>query len=148
MKIISHSRFKPVLVVLGWAASMAALTLATIFQGLLLPKALGIGGNEVINASPLGLWIFYLGNFGICILAAMVISDFGVAIVSFFPAYIGAGLLTYLLLALPDFIGVFPLSGVLQASAVTFTFSAFFPFLLVVSLAGTITGVGLAEHFL
>jgi hypothetical protein len=151
MKIAIFRRLRPILIIVGWAASMAALTLGTIFQGLLLPKVIGAGGGllgEVVNASPLGLWIFYLGNFGVCILAAMVISDFGTAIVSFFPAFVGAAVITYIVLALPDFLGIYPFPGVLQESAGIFTLGAFFPLLLVVSLAGTIAGISLGEHFL
>jgi hypothetical protein len=151
MKIVVFRRLRPGLIVIGWATSMAALTLATIFEGLLLPKVIGAGGgllSEVVNASPLGLWTFYIGNFSVCVLAAMVISDFGTAIVSFFPSFLGAALITYLVLALPDFLGIYPFPGVLQESAAIFTFGAFFPLLLLVSLAGTIVGIGLGEHFL
>jgi hypothetical protein len=151
MKIAIFHRLKPGLIVVGWATSMAAITVGTIFEGLLLPKVIGAGGGllpEVINASPFGLWIFYLGNFMVCVVAAMVISDLGSVIVSFFPAFLGAALITYLVLALPDLLGIFPFPGLLQESAIIFTFGAFFPVLLIVALAGTLLGVGLAEHFL
>jgi hypothetical protein len=151
MKLAIFRKLKPLLVILGWSASMAALTLATIFQGLLLPKVIGSGGGllpEVVNASPVWLWIFYLGNFGICVLAALIISDLGTAIVSFFPSYIGAIIITYLILALPDFLGLFPYPGALEGSAVNFVFGAYFPLMLIINLTGTLAGVMLGEHFL
>ena len=149
MKIALVYRFKPFLAVLGWSASTAALAVATIFQGLLLPKVYGSGGgflDEVVNQNPLGLWIFYLGNFGICVLAAIVISDLGTSIIGFFVSYMGAAVITYMVLALPDFLGVYPIQGVLSGSAVTFAFTAFFPLLLLVNLVGTFVGVGLGER--
>jgi hypothetical protein len=151
MKIAVLRRAKPLLAVLGWAASTAALTLATIFQGYLLPKVYGAGGgflDEVLNANPVWLWIFYLGNFGICILAALVISDLGTTVIGFFVSYGVAAGITYMVLSLPDFIGVFPFPGVLEGSAVTFTFGAFFPLLLLVNLVGTIVGAALSERLL
>src|SRR5713101_3137129 len=84
-------RLKPFLIVLGWATSTAALALATIFQGQLLPKNINGGAlyGQVVNASPLPIWIFYIGNFAICIIATMVISDPGRALISYFPSYVG-----------------------------------------------------------
>lgn len=152
MNVRFFRMFKSPFVILGWATSIAALTLATIFQGLLLPKNINGGGlyNDVVNGNPLGLLIFYLGNFGICVIAAMVIGDPGKALISFFPSFIGAAIVTYLVLALPDLLGLFPFltPGVLQESASVFALTAFFPVLLLVNLAGTVLGIGLSERFL
>jgi len=143
-------RVKPVLVILGWSTSMAAFALTTIFQGQLLPREFNGGGNyvQVLNASPLGLWIFYFGTFATSVLAAMVISDAGKALVSFFVSFLGAAIITDLVLSLPDFLGIFAIPGALQEAAVIFTFTAFFPLLLLVTLAGTILGIGLGERLL
>lgn len=151
MKIVTLPRLRPFLAILGWSVSTAALTLATIFQGLLLPKVYGSGGgflDEVVNGNPIWAWTFYLGNFGISILAVMFISDLGTSIVAFFLSYVGAGCITYAVLALPDFMGVFPFPGALEGSAVTFTFGAFFPLLLLIDLVGTIVGAALGERLL
>lgn len=139
-----------VLVVLGWATTVAALTLFTIFNGQLLPKNINGGGlyYEVVNASPIGLWIFYLGSFGTSLLCAMMISDAGKALICFLPSYIGAAIITFLVLALPDFVGVYDPSQVIQESAVVFTLGAFFPLLLLANFAGTIAGIFLGERWL
>lgn len=140
-------RFKPLLLVLGWATSLASLTLGTIFQGLLLPNASELS-PESYGVSSLWLWVFYLGTFGICLLAAMVISDFGRSMVSVFFAYGLTALITFVVLALPDFLGIVQPSGALQEPAVNFTFHALFPFPLFVDLIGTIAGSALGERLL
>ncbi len=140
-------KFKFILVVAGWGTSLAALTLGTIFQGLLLPNP-----SELLPASyganPLWLWLFYLGSFGICVLAALVISDFGESIVSIFFAYGLTALVTFVVLALPDFSGIVQPPGILQQSALLFTFNALFPFPLFVDFVGTIVGSALGERLL
>jgi len=136
-------RFKLVFVVLSWATSLAAVTLFMIFNGQLLPRGLG---GLIVNPSPLWLGTFYMGNFAICALASMVIEDIPKALVSFFASYLGAALITAMVLALPDLLGVFSLSGALQQAAVIFTFDAFFPIPLLVNFAGLITGLYLAER--
>jgi hypothetical protein len=143
-------KLKPLLVVLGWATSTAALALATIFQGQLLPKNINGGGlyGQVVNASPLPIWIFYVGNFAVCVVAAMVISDPARSLVSYFPSFIGAAAITYLVLALPDFVGAYDPQQVLQDTATIFTFTAFFPLLLLVNLAGTVVGIAVGERLL
>jgi hypothetical protein len=147
MNIRFSARVTSILVTLGWGTSTAALTLGIIFIGYLLPRNINGGGlySQVINASPIPLWLFYVGNFVICLVAALIISDFSTTIVSFFFSYLLAGIITYAVLALPDFLGC--CGGVLVAAAVSFTFGAFFPYLLVVNLAGTIAGLALSEHF-
>jgi hypothetical protein len=140
-------RFKPLLVVLGWATSLATLTLGVMFQGLLLPNASELP-PESYGASSLWLWVFYLGSFGICILAAMLISDLGQSVVSVFFVYGLTGLITFAVLALPDFLGILQPPGVLQEPAVSFAFNALFPFPLFVYFIGTIAGNVLGERLL
>jgi hypothetical protein len=94
------------------------------------------------------VWIFYLGSFAICVLAAMLISDFGQSVVSVFFAYALTALLTFFVLALPDFSGIVQPPGSLQQPAVTFAFYALFPVSLFLDLGGTIAGSALAERFL
>jgi hypothetical protein len=140
-------RFKPLLVVLGWATSLATLTLGVMFQGLLLPNASELS-PESYGASSLWLWVFYLGSFGICILAAMLIADLGQSVVSVFFVYGLTGLITFAVLALPDFLGIFQPPGFLQQLAVTSTFNALFPFPLFLYFIGTIAGNVLGERLL
>jgi hypothetical protein len=150
MKIRLHPTLKLIFVVLGWATTCAALTLFTIFNGQLLPRNINGGGlySDVLSASPLGLWIFYVGNFAISVLAAMVISELGKSLISFLPSYLGAAMITFLVLAAPDFAGIYDPQQVIQESAVIFTFTAFFPLLLLVSFSGTIVGNAIGERFL
>src|SRR5882672_3479597 len=135
-------RFNNLLVVAGWGTTLAALTLGTIFQGLLLPNPSELL-PESYGANPLWLWVFYLGSFGTCVLAAMLIADFGQSIVSVFFAFGLNVFITFVVLALPDFSGIVQPPGILQESAVLFTFNALFPFPLFVALFGTIVGSGL-----
>lgn len=137
-------------VILGWSTSSAAFALGTIFQGQLLPRNINGGGlySDVLNANPLWLWIFYIGNFAVCVVASMVISDVGKSMISFFISYAGAALITYFVLALPDYVGVYDPTQVLQETATVFTFTAFFPVLLLVNLSGTVAGMALGERLL
>lgn len=136
-------RVSPLFVILGWSASTAALALYAMFQGYLLPIAGGGNvGSFVIGPLPLPVLIFYLGNLGICVLAAVVIADTPKTLICFFPAYAGAWIITYLVLALPDILGC--CLGVVELSAVSFTFGAFFPFLFVTELAGIFVGMGIS----
>lgn len=151
MKLRIFRSLRPVLVILGWATSSATLTLATIFQGQLIPKDINGGGlySAVLNASPSVLWVFYLGNFGISLLAAMIIGETGASFISVFASILSAAGLTFLVLALPDLLGVvYDPQQTIQQSAVTFTFVAFFPLLLLVNLMGTVVGVALGDRLL
>jgi hypothetical protein len=141
-------RVKVPLIVLGWGASLASLTLGAIFQGYLLPTTGGGLLPEVYGASPLWLWIFYLGSFGISALAATMIYDPAPAIIGFFFSYGICAILTFIVLALPEFIGIIQTNGVLQKVAILHTFSALFPIALLVDMVGSIAGVALGERFL
>jgi hypothetical protein len=143
MKLSMLNRFKLVFVMVGWSTSIAAITLFMIFNGQLLPRGLG---GFIVAPSPFLLAAFYLGSFAICVLASLVIEDISKGIISFFVAYFGAALLTALVLALPNLLGIFPYSDSLQHAAVIFTFDAFFPIPLLVNFAGVITGLYLAER--
>jgi hypothetical protein len=144
------NKVKPLLVVLGWATSIASLTVGGILSGFLLP-VYGGGGDlqpEVIYRGPWELILFYLGIFGVSVVASLVIADFGKAVIAFFASYILAATVTYLIIALPAFVGAFPVQDVLVTSAVKFTFGAFFPILLFLGLAATIVGSALSERVL
>jgi hypothetical protein len=132
------------LIILGWATSIAALTLWAIFLGYLLPKNVTGGGflSAVVNASIVPLATFFLGSFGICAFAAVVISDTNRTILSFFPSFVGAWIITYFVLILPDLLGC--CFGALELSAVSFTLVAFFPYVFFVDLAGTLVGMGIS----
>lgn len=136
------------LIIIGWGTVLATLTLGAIFQGFLLPT---VGGGllpEVYNAGPMILLIYYLGCFGVSALAAMVIYDAGRAIIGFFASYMLSGLLTFLVLALPELIGIVQTDGILEQAAVLHTFQAVFPIALIVDLVGTISGIALGERLL
>jgi hypothetical protein len=143
-------KLKPVFVILGWATSFAGFALGAIFQSYLLPNVPGNGGGllpEVLNASSLGLLIPYLGCFGTSILATVILSDASRALISLFPSYLLGAFLTYLVLVFPALSGAFQPPSVLEESASIFTLSAFFPVLLLVSLAGTLLGALLGDRF-
>jgi|SRR5712664_1052387 len=136
-------RLKPLFVILGSGTSSAAVVLAAIFHGFLIPHVpffrSGVAGAEW--ATPL----VYLGIFGISILAALVIGDLGTAIGSFFAAYLLGAAITFLVLVLPGYTGGLPSPDLIVPAGVQFTFTAFFP-LLFVELVATLLGVALSEH--
>lgn len=103
---------------------------------------------EVYGANPFGLWIFYLGSLGISAVSAMAIYDAGPAIVGFFAAYGVSAFLTFLVLALPEILGIVQTNGVLQQVAILHTFSAIFPLALIVDLVGALIGVAVGERLL
>lgn len=148
MNISILSKLRLPLVILGWGTSLAALTLGTIFEGYLLPTTQGGLLPQVYGASPVGLWIFYLGCFGISALAAMAINDVGPGIVAFFISYGLGAFLTAFVLALPEVVGIVQTNGVLQETSILNTFSALFPLPLIVNLVGTLAGLGLGERWL
>jgi hypothetical protein len=139
-------QLKLVCVILGWGTSLSALTLGAVFQGLLIPQGKGILLPEVMGASPFGLGIFYAGIFAVSVLAALVISDAGNALVSCLASYGLSAVLTYIILALPGFIGAFPFPEVLIQAAIVFTFTASFPFALLLEIIGTLLGTSLSER--
>jgi hypothetical protein len=139
------NRFKPVLVVVGWATCLATLTIGIMFQGLLLPNAFELS-PESFGSSSLLFWIFYLGSFAICALASMVIFDFSQSVVSFFFAFLLNALIIFFVLVLPDLIGIVQPPGALQEPSVTFVFDALIPVSLFVGLAGTIAGSAISER--
>ncbi len=103
---------------------------------------------EVQGASSLGLWVFYLGCLGTCVLAALVLEEASTALAAFFPSHLIGALITYVVLIVPGLAGTYPLPSVLEESAMIFTFTAFFPVLLFAGLAGTLLGGFLAERVL
>jgi len=116
-----------------------------MFQGLLLPNASELS-PETFGSSSLLFWLFYIGSFAICVLAAMVIFDFGQSIISLFFAFLLNALIILVVLVLPDLLGIVQPSGVLLQPSVTFVFDALIPVSLFVDLAGTIAGSAIAER--
>lgn len=133
---------RPALIILGWAASDAALVLAAMFHGLLLPQ---YHGSSDTYSTTLAV---YLGLLGISVLAALVIGDFSATILSFFASYLLAMVMTYLVLVLPGYTGALPSPEVIISAAVVFTFDAFFPVPLLIEFAGALLGLGLFERLL
>jgi hypothetical protein len=136
-------KLKLVFVILGSATSSAAIVLAAIFHGFLIPHVpffrSGVAGAEWVTP------FVYLAIFGISVLEALVIRDLGPAIAAFFASYILAAAITFLVLTLPGYTGALPSPDLIVAAGVQFTFTAFFP-LLFVELVATILGTALSEH--
>jgi hypothetical protein len=134
---------KVLLVILGWAASIAAFTLQAIFQGQLLPvSALAQGGNV---GSPYAVDLFYAGIFATSVLAAMILDDAGKAIISLLASYLLADVIVYLVIALPGLLGLF-YPEVLTKTGISFAFAASFPIGLLLEMVGTFIGIALAER--
>jgi hypothetical protein len=142
------NKVKPFLVVLGWGTTIASFVVGAMFQGLLIPQYAG-GGDlqpEIIGRGPGELIIFYILIFGLSMLASLVLADFAKGLGGFFASYVIAAGLTYFIIALPGYVGAFPLPDVLVTLAVNWTFAAFFPLLFLVGFAATIAGSALAER--
>lgn len=134
---------KVLLVILGWAVSLAAFTLQAIFQGQLLPvSAFAQGGNI---SSPYVVDLFYGGIFATSVLAAMILDDAGKAIVSLLASYLLADVIVYLVIALPGLLGIF-FPEVLSKTGISFAFAASFPLGLLLEMVGTLVGITLAER--
>ena len=128
---------------------MTTLTIGTIFQGQLVPKIFGIGGgglSEVINADPTPLYIFYIGMFLVSILATALLNDIRYAIAGFFASLLLTAIFTYLVLDLPDMLGIVS-SGSLQGASTNFVFYAIFPWTLMILLLGTVVGSAIGERY-
>lgn len=141
-------KVKPLLVVLGWGTTIASFVVGAMFQGLLIPQYEG-GGDlqpEIIGRGPGELIIFYILIFALSMLASLVMADFAKGLGGFFASYVIAAGLTYFVIALPGYVGAFPLPDVLVTLAVNWTFAAFFPILFLVGFAATIAGSALAER--
>ncbi len=133
-------------VVLGWGTAYASVTLGALFQGLFLPRIFGPPSSGMNGGNAAGPLIFYFAIFGISILGGLVTEDTTMALASFFMSYLLGAALVYFVLALPGFVGAFPLAEALVETAIVFTFTALFPFPLIIGLFGTILGVALAER--
>ncbi len=148
--VIVSYRLKPALVTLGWGTSLAAITLWAVFQGLLLPRVQGGLLPEVLESQTWRLAAYYAAIFGVSVLAAIILSDFGKALASFFASYGLGAVITYWVLALPGFTSPgtdVAFRELLVRAAIDFTFRAFFPFPLFLELMATTLGVALAERF-
>jgi hypothetical protein len=146
-EVIDLRRTKPILVTLGWATTLSGFTLGGIFEGQLLPpQPPGNLLSEVINSNPLAPVIFYVGIFTVSILAAIVLDEAGITLASFFASYGLGAILTYVVLVLPGYVGLFSLPVVLSRTAIVFTFSTSFPIPLLVELTGTLLGIWLSEQ--
>ena len=139
-------RIKPLLVILGWGTSLASVTLWAIFSGLLLPRVHGGLLPTVQSLGPWGPAFYYLGFLGICILASIVLVNPATALVSYVLSYGLAGILIYVALALPAFLGIYQPTEILVRASINFTFTALFPFSLLAGFVGTVVGMFLAEY--
>ena len=95
-----------------------------------------------------GKGVFFLEILGVAILASFLIESGPRALVSFLLSFMTGMLIVYFVLTLPGLNGSFlgdP--NALVALGIIFTFLVFFPFPLVLGLAGTLIGVALAEKY-
>jgi hypothetical protein len=148
LSFLALNKVKPFLVVLGWGTTIAGFVVGAMFQGLLIPQYAG-GGDlqpEIIGRGPSELIIFYILIFALSMLASLVLADFAKGLGGFFASYAIAAGLTYFIIALPGYVGAFPVPDVLVTLAVNWTFAAFFPLLFLVGFAATIAGSALAER--
>jgi hypothetical protein len=136
---------EPVLVVLAWSVSLAALTLGQIFQGNLIAQHYyGGASNELVSAST----IFYLEVLGLSTLAGLVIQEPQRVVLSFIGSYVIGSLITCLVLMLPGFVNSTAIPQLVFEMAIVDTFTALFPIPLLVGFAGIFLGLVISERFL
>ena len=144
LKIIRVGRrVEPGLLVVAWGVSIAALTLAEIFQGHLIPQRYYGGATGQFFSVETG---FYLEVLAVSVLAGLVINDPPRAILSFFGSYVVSGIVIFVVLSLPAFVNN-ALPEIIFNAAIAFTFTSLFPIPLVIGLVGTILGVALSERY-
>lgn len=136
-------RFRVLLMILGWSTTISGIILAAVFQGYLVPT---LHGPYAIGGQPIIVVIYYLGILAVSILAAVLIDDPGLSILGFFLAFPSAWVIAFIILSLPATLGVIPVGEILVTTAITVTFAAFFPFVLIAGLVGTFVGIVLSER--
>ncbi len=137
------SILKPLALILGWGTSIAGLALFGVFAGFLLPQKYYGGTGGTLPAGP---WLIYLGFFAVSLLGGAVVADPGRSLLSFLVSYAVGGFFTYWILALPGFLEVTPVAAVLVSASLVLTFTALFPFPLVLGILGSLLGVAVSEN--
>lgn len=128
---------------LAWGVSLAALALAQIFQGHLIPQQYyGGASNALISDAT----IFYLEVLGLSTFAGLVIRDPQRAILSFIACYAVGGLITAFVIMLPGFVSASAIPELVFGMALVDTFTALFPIPLLVGIAGTFLGLVLSDR--
>jgi hypothetical protein len=126
-------------VVLGWGVSLASLALTGIVEGVIIPRV-----AVKPNMPVLGIALYYAGIFGVSLLAGLVLSNIARSLIGVFVSNTVAAALTYLALIIPGLTGVIP-ETIAEDLAITFTFTAFFPFGLFLGLLGGLLGAVFTE---
>jgi hypothetical protein len=132
------SKARSLFVVLGWGLSLTSLTLAAITSAVLVPHA-GVESFQL-----LGVVLYYAGVFAISLLSGLLLRSLTVAVPGTFVAYMLGLVLTGLVLDLPGIVGILP-EGIAENSALVFTFTALFPFPLLVALVAGVLGAAITE---
>jgi len=135
--------FRILLIVLGWSTTISGIILAAVFQGYLVPT---LHGPYAIGGQPIFVVIYYLGVLAVSVLAAVLIDDPGSSILGFFFAFPSAWVIAFITLSLPATLGLIPVGEILVTTAISVTFAAFFPFVLIAGLVGTFLGIVLSER--
>ncbi|HWY28002.1 MAG TPA: hypothetical protein VNW25_01960 [Candidatus Sulfotelmatobacter sp.] len=125
---------KFVLVVLGWGVSLASLALTGIVSGVIIPRA-AAKPNMPIS----GIALYYAAIFGVSLLAGLVLSNIARSLIGSLASNSFAAALTYLALIIPGLTGIIP-ETIAEDLAITFTFTAFFPFAMFLGLIGGLLG--------
>jgi len=99
-----------------------------------------------VGGQPFEVTYYYLGLFGVSILATLVMEDAGLSVLGFFISYVVGLVITCSLLSLPAFMGTTAFPELVFRLAVTVTFFAFFPLAFFVGLIGTFIGIGLGSR--
>ena len=144
---------RSLLVALGWGTSVGGITLWAVFQGILLPSIRSLPSPEGVLSVNEVVAIFYLGTFGVSVLAGMILADFAKDLGGLVVSYFLAAFIVFEALSAPG-LSSSTLNGLmlitrngLTLAAVDLTFRVLFLFPVFALLLGVILGTFLAEHY-
>lgn len=108
-----------------------------IVNGVLIPRA-------ALETQILGTAFYYAGVLAISAIAGLLLASLSKTLIAFVGSYTIGIVLTLLSLDLPGIFGTIP-EPVSESVAITFTFTAFFPFPLLLGLVGSMIGALFTE---
>lgn len=145
---------RTLLVALGWGTSFGGITLWAVFQGALLPSIRTVPSPEGVFSVSVVVDIFYLGVFGVSVLAGVILEDFARLLGAFIIANLLGLFIVFEALSAPG-LSTSTLNSLMLITRNGLTLTAIdlafrivvLHFTFFVLLLGSILGTFLAEHY-
>ena len=132
------SKTRPTLIILGWGTSLASIAVTGINSTVVVPHA-GVAYNI-----DLLLTLYYGSIFGLSFFCGYLLRSLTLALIGFFCAYVLGLMITGIVVDLPGLVGLLP-ENLTELTAAIFTFTALFPFGLLLGLVGATVGAASSE---